>query len=107
MAGAFEDSFEHRRPLTSSAGTMGDGGPSSARIRAEIDAVFATDRDLGEVVEDVARLGARLLVQTALEAAVTGSSARERYARSHFRFHDGARLLSCSRIYGRMGAGAR
>ncbi|MQA17792.1 MAG: hypothetical protein GEV09_28145, partial [Pseudonocardiaceae bacterium] len=47
----------------------------------EIDALFATDRDLGEVVEDVARLGARLILQTALEAEVTEFLGRERYAR--------------------------
>ena len=36
------------------------------RIRAEIDQLFADpSRDLGEVVEQVARLGARLLLQTA------------------------------------------
>jgi hypothetical protein len=35
------------------------------RIRAQIDQLFTTDRDLGEVLEDVARLGARLLLQTA------------------------------------------
>jgi putative transposase len=51
------------------------------RIRAEIDALFATDRDLGEVVEEVARLGARLILQTALEAEVTEFLGRERYAR--------------------------
>jgi putative transposase len=52
------------------------------RIRAEIDALFAdADRDLGEVVEDVARLGARLILQTALEAEVTEFLGRERYAR--------------------------
>jgi hypothetical protein len=43
-----------------------------ARVRAEIDQLFADPaRDLGEVVEQVARLGARLLLQTALEAEVT------------------------------------
>lgn len=51
------------------------------RIRAEIDALFAGDRDLGEVVEDVARLGARLILQTALEAEVTEFLGRERYER--------------------------
>jgi putative transposase len=51
------------------------------RIRAEIDELFAQDRDLGEVLEDVARLGARLLLQTALEAEVTEFLGRERYAR--------------------------
>lgn len=51
------------------------------RIRAEIDALFAADRDLGEVVEDVARLGARLILQTALEAEVTEFLGRQRYER--------------------------
>jgi transposase-like protein len=51
------------------------------RIRGEIDALFAEDRDLGEVLEDVARLGARLILQTALEAEVTEFLGRERYAR--------------------------
>ncbi len=32
------------------------------RIRAEIDALFGGDRDLAEVLEDVARLGARLII---------------------------------------------
>jgi hypothetical protein len=42
------------------------------RIGAEIDQLFADPaRDLAEVVEQVARLGARLLLQTALEAEVT------------------------------------
>ena len=41
------------------------------RIRAEIDQLFADpSRDLAEVVEQVAQLGARLL-QAALEAEVT------------------------------------
>jgi putative transposase len=52
------------------------------RIRAEIDQLFADpSRDLGEVVEQVARLGARLLLQTALEAEVTAFLGRERYQR--------------------------
>lgn len=53
----------------------------SERIRAEIDALFAADRDLTEVLEDVARLGARLILQSALEAEVTEFLGRERYAR--------------------------
>src|SRR6266498_210347 len=40
------------------------------RIRAEIDALFDADRNLVDVLEDVARLGARLLIQTAVEAEV-------------------------------------
>jgi putative transposase len=51
------------------------------RIRAQIDQLFTTDRDLGEVLEGVARLGARLLLQSALEAEVTEFLGRERYAR--------------------------
>src|SRR5438034_10061302 len=50
--------------------------PVSVRVspteksRAEIDALFDGERELGEVIEDVARLGARLIIQTALEAEV-------------------------------------
>jgi putative transposase len=52
------------------------------RVRAEIDQLFADPaRDLGDVMEDVARLGARLLLQTALEAEVTTFLGRERYQR--------------------------
>src|SRR6516162_1830592 len=40
------------------------------RIRAEIDALFDGSRELGEVIEEVARLGARLIIQTAVEAEV-------------------------------------
>lgn len=51
------------------------------RIRAQIDELFATEGDLGEVLEEVARLGARLLLQTALEAEVTEFLGRNRYER--------------------------
>ncbi|MBA2529300.1 MAG: IS256 family transposase [Euzebyales bacterium] len=51
------------------------------RIRSDIDVMFAEGRDMGEVLEDVARLGARLILQTALEAEVTEFLGRERYAR--------------------------
>lgn len=50
------------------------------RIRADIDDLFASDRDLGEVLEEVARLGVRLLMQTAIEAEVTEFLGRERSA---------------------------
>jgi putative transposase len=50
------------------------------RVRAEIDALFATERPLGEVMEEVARLGVRLLMQVAIEAEVTEFLGRERYA---------------------------
>src|SRR5450755_3718387 len=52
------------------------------KIRAEIDALFGGDRELGEVIEDVARLGARLVIQTALEAEVEVFLGRARYQRS-------------------------
>jgi putative transposase len=52
------------------------------RVRAEIDQLFADPgHDLGQVIEEVARLGARLLLQTALEAEVTAFLGRERYQR--------------------------
>jgi putative transposase len=53
------------------------------RVRAEIDQLFADPaRDLAEVVEEVARLGAQLLLlQTALETEVTAFLGRERYQR--------------------------
>jgi len=41
------------------------------RIRADIDELFASEGDLHLVLEQVARLRARLLLQSALEAEVT------------------------------------
>jgi hypothetical protein len=52
------------------------------RIHAEIDALFDRDRDLGEVIKDVAQLGARLISQTALEAEVEVFLGRARYQRA-------------------------
>ena len=40
------------------------------KIRGEIDALFGSGRELSEVLEDVARLGARLIMQAAVEAEV-------------------------------------
>jgi len=51
------------------------------RIRAQIDDLFAAEGDLGEVLEEVARLGARLLLQSALETEVTEFLGRNRYER--------------------------
>ncbi len=51
------------------------------RLRVEIDELFAGGGDLATVVEQVARLGARLLLQSALEAEVSEILGRERYAR--------------------------
>ena len=52
------------------------------RIRTKIDTLFAEDRELPEILEEVARLGAQLLMQAALEAEVTEFLGRERYQRS-------------------------
>ncbi len=51
------------------------------RLRVEIDQVFAGSGDLAGAVEQVARLGAQLLLQAALEAEVSEFLGRERYAR--------------------------
>lgn len=61
----------------------------SKRIRAEIDEVFGSDRELGAILEDVARLRVRLLMQAALEAEFTEFLGRERYARGE-RARDGS-----------------
>jgi putative transposase len=52
------------------------------RIRGHIDDLFAQDRPLPEILEEVARLGAQLLMQAALEAEVTEFLGRDRYARA-------------------------
>jgi putative transposase len=51
------------------------------RIRAEIDQLFSSDRDLALILEDVARLSVRLVLQTAVEAEVTEFLGRARYQR--------------------------
>jgi putative transposase len=50
-------------------------------IRAEIDALFDGSRDLAEALEEVAVLGARLIIQTAVEAEVEEFLGRARYQR--------------------------
>src|SRR5438552_1312603 len=52
------------------------------RVRAHIDELFAEDRPLPEILEEVARLGAQLLMQAALEAEVTEFLGRDRYQRA-------------------------
>jgi transposase-like protein len=52
------------------------------RIRTKIDELFAVDRELPEILEQLARLGAQLLMQAALEAEVTEFLGRERYQRA-------------------------
>jgi hypothetical protein len=64
------------------------------RIRADIDDLFASERDLGEVLEEVARLGVRLLMQTTIEAEVTEFLGRERYAHGE-RARPGSRNGHC------------
>jgi len=51
------------------------------KIRGEMDALFGCGRDLAEILEDVARLGARLIMQSALEAEVEAFLGRARYQR--------------------------
>ena len=51
------------------------------RIRAEIDQLFSSDRDLASILEDVARRSVRLVFQTALEAEVEEFLGRARYER--------------------------
>jgi putative transposase len=46
------------------------------RVRAEIDQLFASEQDLGEVLEEVARL----VIQAAVEAEVTEFLGRDPYA---------------------------
>jgi transposase-like protein len=64
------------------------------RIRAEIDELFDSDRDLAEVLEEVAQLGVRLLMQTVVEAEVTEFLGRERYAHGE-RTRNGSRNGHC------------
>ena len=51
------------------------------RIRAEIHQLFSCDHDLASILEDVARLSVRLVLQTALEAEVAEFLGRARYER--------------------------
>jgi putative transposase len=54
------------------------------QLRAEIDVLFGEsdeERQLGDTLEEVARVGARLLLQSALEAEVTEFLCRNRYER--------------------------
>jgi putative transposase len=52
------------------------------RIRTRIDVLFTEGRELPEILEELARLGAQLLMQAALEAEVTEFLGRERYQRA-------------------------
>ncbi len=61
---------------------MRDRVSPADRIRGHIDELFAQDKQLPEILEDVARLGAQLLMQAALEAEITGFPGRDRYQRA-------------------------
>lgn len=63
---------------------------ATERVRDQIDQLFGSERELGEVLEEVARLGVRLLMQAALEAEVSEWLGRERYVRGE-RDHVGLR----------------
>lgn len=52
------------------------------KIRHEIDALFTEGIDLAKTLEQVARLGARLIIQTAVEAEVAEFLGRARYQRA-------------------------
>ena len=52
------------------------------RVRGHIDELFAQDKQLPEILEEVARLGAQLLMQAALEAEITEFLGRDRYQRA-------------------------
>lgn len=54
--------------------------PTTA-VRAEIDALFGSDRELATVLEDVGRLTVRLVLQQAIEAEVDAFLGRARYER--------------------------
>ena len=52
------------------------------RIHGHIDGLFASGRQLPEIMEEVARLGAQLLMQAALEAEISEFLGRGRYQRA-------------------------
>ncbi len=52
------------------------------RLRADIDALVHGGTDLAAAIEQVARLGTQLLLQSALEAEVTAFLGRDRYERA-------------------------
>jgi transposase-like protein len=61
------------------------------RLRAEIDELFASDRELASILEDVARLSVRSMMQTALEAEVDEFLGRARYQRRTYQGRPGSR----------------
>ena len=63
---------------------------ASDRFRARVDELFGSGRELGQILEEVARNAVALLFQVALEAEVTEFLGRERYARGEG-VHEGSR----------------
>jgi len=61
---------------------MPDRVSPTGRIRGYIDELFASGKQLPEILEEVARLGAQLLMQAALEAEITEFPGRDRYQRA-------------------------
>ncbi len=51
-------------------------------MRSQIDELLAQDEPLPEILEQIARLGAQLLMQAALEADITEFLGRERHQRA-------------------------
>src|SRR5215216_5050750 len=84
-------SFEEDQPY--------EGGPTpvtrrvspTERIRAEIDELFGSERDLASTLEDVARLTVRLMMQAAIEAEVDEFLGRARYERRDVEDRPGSR----------------
>jgi putative transposase len=56
--------------------------PLPAASTATSTSLFASGKPLPEILEDVARLGAQLLMQAALEAEITEFPGRDRYRRA-------------------------
>jgi putative transposase len=54
----------------------------SERLRHELDALIAGAGELHDPIEEIGRLGARLIIQQALEDELTEFLGRERYERS-------------------------
>jgi transposase-like protein len=51
------------------------------RVRGQIDELFGSGRELGQILEEVARLGVQLLLQVVMEAELNEFLGRDRYAR--------------------------
>lgn len=63
---------------------------ASQRFRARVDEIFSSGRELGQIIEEVARESVALIFQVALEAEVAEFLGRERYARGE-RTREGSR----------------